>query len=95
MHAMAAPRAGCSKRPSSKAAASEGRGGTYRTSCEPFAICMGRRTDKPLQCLRPPRSLLNVEGLNDARTKLADFFNSLLLVQLPGDRVGLEAASCR
>jgi hypothetical protein len=24
---------------------------------------------------------LNVEGLNDARTKLADFFNSLLLVQ--------------
>ena len=39
--------------------------------------------------------LLNVEGLNDARTKLADFFNSLLLVQLLGDRVGLEAASCR
>ena len=29
------------------------------------------------------------------RTKLADFFNSLLLVQLPGDGVGLEAASCR
>ena len=39
--------------------------------------------------------LLNVEGLNDARTKLADFFNSLLLVQLLGDRVGLQAASCR
>jgi len=39
--------------------------------------------------------LLNVEGLNDARTKPADFFNSLLLVQLLGDRVGLEAASCR
>jgi hypothetical protein len=39
--------------------------------------------------------LLNVEGLNDARTKLADFFKSLLLVQLLGDRVRLEAASCR
>ena len=35
-----------------------------------------------------------VEGLNDARTKLADFFNSLL-IQLPRDGVGLKAASCR
>ena len=35
-----------------------------------------------------------VEGLNDARTKLADFFNSLL-VQLTGDGVCLKAASCR
>jgi hypothetical protein len=43
--------AGCSKRPSSKAAASEG----------PEAYPLGY-----------------VEGLNDARTKLADFINSLL-----------------
>src|SRR5467141_3338246 len=43
--------AGCSKRPSSKAATSEG----------PEAYPLGY-----------------VEGLNDARTKLADFFSSLL-----------------
>jgi hypothetical protein len=43
--------AGCSKRPSSKAAASEG----------PEAYPLGY-----------------VEGLNDARTKLADFFSILL-----------------
>ena len=48
--------AGCSKRPSSKAAASEG----------PEAYPLGY-----------------VEGLNDARTKLADFF-SILLVRLLG-----------
>ena len=34
-----------------------------------------------------------VEGLNDARTKLADFFNSLL-IQLAGDGVCLEEPSC-
>jgi hypothetical protein len=44
-------RAGCSKRPSSKAAASEG----------PEAYPLGY-----------------VEGLNDARTTLADFFSILL-----------------
>jgi hypothetical protein len=44
---------GCSKRPSSKAAASEG----------PEAYPLGY-----------------VEGLNDARTKLADFFSILLQV---------------
>ena len=38
--------------------------------------------------------VFNVEGLNDARTKLAELFNSLL-VQLAGDGVGLQAASCR
>ena len=59
--------AGCSKRPSSKAAASEG----------------------PRRTLRG-----TLKGLNDARTKLADFFNSLL-VQLAGDGVSLKAASCR
>ena len=46
--------AGCSKRPSSKAAASEG----------------------------PRRTLGYVEGLNDARTLLADFFSSLLAAVL-------------
>jgi hypothetical protein len=46
--------AGCSKRPSSKAAASEG----------PKAYPLGY-----------------VEGLNDARTPQADFFNSLLNVK--------------
>ena len=45
------PPAGCSERPSGKAAASEG----------PEAYPLGY-----------------VEGLNDARTKLADFINSLL-----------------
>jgi hypothetical protein len=38
-------------------------------------------------------SRLTVLG-NDARTKLADFFNSLL-EQLAGDGVGLQTASCR
>jgi len=40
------------------------------------------------------KPLLDVEGLNDARTKLAVFFSSLL-VQLLGDGVCLEDASCR
>ena len=50
-----AHRAGCSKRPSSKAAASEG----------PEAYPLGY-----------------VEDLNDARTKLADFFSILLTGRL-------------
>jgi hypothetical protein len=37
------------------------------------------RTEKPLQRFRYPRgSLRDVEGLNDARTNLADFFSILL-----------------
>jgi hypothetical protein len=48
------------------------RGGTYRTSCGPFAHTIwSRRTEKPLQHS-------HVEPLSDARTPLADFVSILL-----------------
>ena len=71
-------------------------GGTYRTSYEPFAsyLDLGERKSPFIDSdFREPPSY--VEGLNDARTTMADFFNSLLLVQLPGDGVGLQASPCR
>jgi len=71
--------AGCSKRPFSKAAASE-----EPRRYKPHFVWAVRplhgswRTEKPLQCFRHPRgSLRYVEGLNDARTLLADFFSIL------------------
>ena len=52
------------------------------------------RSGRPQRVKARGVPLWYVEGLNDARTKLADFFNSLL-IQLPRDGVGLKAASCR
>jgi hypothetical protein len=82
--------AGCSKRPSSKAAASED------PRRYPTALRVGR---SPVQWILAngkalpvfPRSeafLLKVEGLNDARTKLVDFF-SILLGVAPGNSIQL------
>jgi hypothetical protein len=57
-------------------------GGTNRISCGPLALAMGLGERKsPLERFGPPRIFWYVEGLNDARTLLADFFNILL-----GDR---------
>jgi len=76
--------AGCSKKLSSKAAASE----EARRYVPHFVWAVrpcnaSWRTEKPLQRFRPPRrSLLNVEPLSDARTLLADVF-SILLVSGP------------
>ena len=72
--------AGCSKGSSSKAAASEG----PRRYVPHFVWAVrpldgSWRTEKPLQCYPHPRGSLGyVEGLNDARTPLADFFSILL-----------------
>ena len=55
----------------------KGRGGTDRTSCEPFALVMDlgeRKTPSSDSGLR--ESLPYVEPLNDARTKLGSFFNT-------------------
>ena len=49
-----------------------GEGGTYRTSCGPFALAMGLGERKN------PFSHSLVEPLSDARTLLADFFSILL-----------------
>ena len=55
------------------------RGGTYRTSCGPFALAMGLGERKiPYSASDLREDLLSVEGLNDARTPLADFFSILL-----------------
>jgi hypothetical protein len=60
------------------------RGGTYRTSCGPFALAMGRGERKSPTLLSTSEELLfNVEVLNDARTLLADFFSILLACPLP------------
>ena len=55
------------------------RGGTYRTSCGPFALPMvlGERKS-PSSVPTSEDLLLTVEDLNEARTKVADFFSSLL-----------------
>jgi len=71
--------AGCSKWPFSKAAASEDRRRYPPHFVEPFANFMdlGERKDpSSISDLFEPHSY--VEGLNDARTKLADFFSILL-----------------
>ena len=48
-----------------------------RVGRSPFQWVLANGKSPPV--FRPPRDLLlSVEGLNDARTKLADFFNSLL-----------------
>ena len=66
--------------PSSKAAASEERGGTYRTSCVPSAhkMDLGERIS-PSSASDLRKALFNVEPLSDARTRLADFFSILLV----------------
>src|SRR4029077_12246936 len=68
--AVADRRAGCSKRPSSKAAASEGPRRYKPHFVWAVRPCNGSwRTEKPHQYFRPPRgSPLYVEPLNDART---------------------------
>ena len=60
----------------------KGRGGTYRTSCGPFALAkgLGERKD-PFSYSDLQASLPKVEDLNDARTMLADFFSILLDVK--------------
>ncbi len=65
---------GCPARPQRV----KGRGGTDRTSCGPFAprMDLGERKD-PFSLSDLRESFRYVEGLNDARTPLADFFNSL------------------
>lgn len=52
------------------------RGGTQRTSCDPFAlfIDLGERS----QAFALPKLLFKVEPLSDARTTLADIFTILL-----------------
>ena len=54
----------------------KGRGGTNRTLCDPFAILWVLANGKSPSVF--PISD-GVEGLNDARTKLADFFSILLV----------------
>ncbi len=57
----------------------KGRGGTNRTSCGPFALEWILANGKAPPVLPTSEELLtNVEGLNDARTLLADFFSILL-----------------
>ena len=56
------------------------RGGTYLTSCGPFALLMdhGERIS-PSSVSDFRNALFNVELLSDARTLLADFFSILLV----------------
>ena len=67
------------------------RGGTYRASLEPLASITCER----IGTLPPVGLDRYVEGLNDARTLLADFFSALLIARwfevarwavLPGNR---------
>jgi hypothetical protein len=71
--------AGCSKTPSSKAAASADRRRYPPHFVEPFArtIDLGERKI-PSSASDLWKFHRYVEDLNDARTKLADFFSSLL-----------------
>jgi hypothetical protein len=56
------------------------RGGTYRTSCGPITrLWVSAIGETPSAILTSENLLRYVEGLNDARTKLADFFNILLV----------------
>jgi hypothetical protein len=56
----------------------KGRGGTNRTSCGPFALEWILANGKaPLEIQTCESLIRYVEGLNDARTTLAGFFNSL------------------
>jgi hypothetical protein len=55
------------------------RGGTNRTSCGPFALVIGLGERKSSYSGSDLREFLwYVEGLNDARTTLADFLSILL-----------------
>jgi len=71
--------AGCSKRPSSAAAASEEARRYLPHFVRPFALHMilGERKN-PLSVLDPSGCYPHVEPLSDARRKLADFFSILL-----------------
>ena len=78
---------GCPARPQRVKA----RGGTYQASLEPLASITCER----IVTLPPVGLDRYVEGLNDARTLLADFFSALLIARwfevarwavLPGDR---------
>ena len=59
-----------------------------------LAGCSKRLSSKAAENAEARLTLRYVELLSDARTKLADLFNNLL-VQLAGDDVGLQTASCR
>ena len=55
------------------------RRGTNRTACGPFALAWILANGKtPLEILISESLIRYVEGLNDARTRLADFFSRLL-----------------
>jgi hypothetical protein len=75
--------AGCSKRPSSKAAASEEARRYVPHFVWPFTprMDLGERIN-PASVSDLRKVLFNVEPLSDARTKLADFFSILLVWHL-------------
>ena len=74
----AQPRRAETRRSAGKAAAREGRGGTDRTSCGPFARRMDLGERKSPSRASDFRGLfLNVEGLNNARTPLRGLFQPL------------------
>jgi hypothetical protein len=55
------------------------RRGTNRTSCGPFALAWILANGKaPLEILIFENLIRHVEDLNDARTRLAEFFSILL-----------------
>jgi len=75
------PHAGCSKRLSSKAAASEEARRYVPHFVWPFTPRMGLGERISPTSVSDLRVLFNVEPLSEARTKLADFFSILLSVR--------------
>jgi len=82
---------GCPARPQR----AKRRGGTFRTSCGPFAIRMnpGERISPSSSSDIRRASVRYVEPLSEARTPLADFFSILLEVCCQPTRSGLSRFS--